>query len=78
MNDKSLDILLMIVFGLAGLVLLAAAWVMPGLQLDRVTATIGGAIGIGFAAIRWFMLHREHPDHPEKSVPVEVPVNDRP
>ncbi len=78
MKDKSLEIVLIIIFGLAGLVLLAATWVMPELQLDRVTATIGGAIGVGFAVIRWRMFHRESSDRAEKSVPVGVRANDRP
>lgn len=78
MNDKSLVIGLITIFGLAGLALLVAAWVMPELQPDRVTATIGGVIGIGFAVIRWLMLRRERPDLMEKSVPAKVRVNDRP
>ena len=72
MNDKSRGIGIIIIFGMAGLILLVAAWVMPELQSERVMATVGGVIGIGFAAIRGYMLRQETPRRREESIPVEI------
>ncbi len=75
MVDKSLSISLIIVFGLSGLALLLAAWTMPFMHEDRVTACIAGGVGIGFAAVRWFMLRHEM--HRREQVTVEVRENNQ-
>lgn len=72
MKDKSLDIGLMVIFGVAGFALLAAAWIVPDLQPDRLLATIGGGIGISFAIVRWRRLNHPHREEPDKPAPVRV------
>lgn len=56
MNDKGLTIWLMIVFGAAGLALIVGSWTMSYLASDRLFATIGGVIGVGFAVFRGLAL----------------------
>ena len=71
MNDKGLEIMLMALFGVAGLVLLIAAFVAPYLAHDRVLAVIGGSLGVGFAVSQAVRLRRlSH--HAEATVPVEA------
>lgn len=72
MNDKSFSITLIIVFGLSGLLLLIGAWTIPSLQTDKLTASLAGAIGIGFAAVRWILLRRESHTAHNETVPVRV------
>jgi hypothetical protein len=75
MKDKGLELVLMILFGGAGLVLLVAGLLLPYMASDRVLAAIGGALGIGFAltqALRLRRLHRRE----DASVPVEVPAGE--
>ncbi len=75
MKDKSLSIALIVIFGLSGLAMLAAAWSMPFQHVDRVTACIGGSIGIGFALIRTFMLRHEKQAESRLPAVVEIRSN---
>jgi len=60
MNNKGLEIVLMLLFGGAGLVLLVAGLELAYLAADRVVAIIGAALGIGFAVMQGFRLFRQH------------------
>lgn len=73
MADRSLSISLIVIFGLSGLALLLAAWTMPFMHEDRVTACIAGGVGIGFAIIRVFMLR--HENHRSERITVEAKEN---
>ena len=73
MNDSSLAIMLMVCFGLAGLVLLVAGWLMPYLASERVFVTIGGGGGVGFAAVRGLLLRRRR-SAAAKPLPVKADV----
>ena len=70
MNNRGLEIVLMLLFGGAGLVLLVAGLELPYLAADRVIAIIGGGLGIGFAALQGFRLLRSR--HRAAPVPVEI------
>ena len=72
MNDKSFSITLIIVFGLSGLLLLIGAWTIPSLQTDKITASLAGGIGIGFAAVRWILLRRESTTPRDETAAVRV------
>ena len=74
MNNRGLEIVLMVLFGGAGLVLLVAALELAYLAADRAIAIIGAALGIGFAAVQGFRLFRQH-RHAEPAV-VEVRSGD--
>jgi hypothetical protein len=52
--DKSMGILLMVIFGVAGVTAAALAWFCPALHLDRFEATLAGLIGVGFAVFQAF------------------------
>jgi hypothetical protein len=45
MNDKSLDIFLMVLFGAGGITILIVAWAQPMPVLERVLTTSIGLIG---------------------------------
>ena len=74
MLDRSLSISLIVIFGLSGLAMLLAAWTMPFMHEERLTACIAGGIGLGFAAIRWVILRQEL--HRKERVTVEVRERD--
>ena len=52
MTDKSLDIFLMVLFGLGGLAILTLAWVRPMPTSERILTTIIGAIGLVWVSLR--------------------------
>jgi hypothetical protein len=64
MNNKGLEIVLMVLFGGAGLILLIAGFELAYLAADRVIAIIGAALGIGFAAVQGFRLFRQRHTEP--------------
>jgi hypothetical protein len=73
--DKSIGILLMVVFGVSGAVAAALAWFFPSLNLDKVTGSLVGLVGIGFTAIQgWrFALAGEEDN---EAVTVEVKIEE--
>jgi len=52
MGDKSLGILLMSLFGIAGVTILMLAWLQPMPGLERILTTFIGIFGIGVALSR--------------------------
>jgi hypothetical protein len=52
MRDKSLDILLMALFGVSGIAILILAWWQPMPGLERILTIFIGIFGIGFALSR--------------------------
>ncbi len=52
MTDKSLDIFLMVLFGLGGLAILTLAWVQPMPASERILATVIGSIGLVWVFFR--------------------------
>lgn len=52
MTDKSLDIFLMVLFGLGGLAILTLAWVQPMPTSERILATVIGSIGLVWVFFR--------------------------
>ncbi|MDD5126626.1 MAG: hypothetical protein PHR43_00770 [Dehalococcoidales bacterium] len=46
MKDKSLNIVLMVLFGAPGIVLLGLSWMLPHLNEERAMALFAAAIGI--------------------------------
>lgn len=59
MKDKSLDIWLMVLFGGSGLAAVVLGWSLPGLQTDRLAATLVGLGGIAVAVIRGLILRKD-------------------
>ena len=58
MRDKSLDIWLIVLFGISGIAVLLLAWLLPTLESERIMATFAGAAGLFVALIRALMLKR--------------------
>ena len=52
MGDKSLDIFLMIVFGIGGIIILITAWIQPMSVLERVLTVSIGSIGLFWVLVR--------------------------
>lgn len=52
MNDKSLDIFLMVLFGAGGITILIVAWAQPMPVLERVLTTSIGLIGPFWVLVR--------------------------
>ncbi len=52
--EKSIGIILMVIFGISGVLVTALAWLVPALELDKVMATAAGFIGVGFNVFQGF------------------------
>ena len=52
MRDKSLDILLMILFGIGGIIILVLTWSQPMLLPERILSTSIGSIGLVWTTAR--------------------------
>ncbi len=52
MNDKSLRIFLMALFGVGGMTILIFAWVQPMSAAERVLTTFIGSFGLLWAVVR--------------------------
>ncbi len=52
MNDKSLHILLMALFGVGGMTILIFAWVQPMSAAERVLTTFIGSFGLLWVVVR--------------------------
>jgi ABC-type transporter Mla subunit MlaD len=71
MEDRSLGVWLMVIFGVSGVAAVVLAWLLPSLQSDRIPATIVGLAGIGVAIFRGLMLRKDQVEPAEK-LTVEV------
>ena len=58
MKDKSLDIWMIVLFGISGIAVLLLAWLLPTLESERILATFAGSAGLFVALIRALMLKR--------------------
>ncbi len=72
--EKALGVLLMVLFGISGLVAAALAWLIPSLNLDKTMATLAGVIGVGFAVFQG--LRFRHYGH-ATSEPIKVATEDK-
>jgi len=52
MRDKSLGILLMVIFGLSGVAILLLAWLQPMAGSERILATLAGSVGLLLASLK--------------------------
>ena len=58
MKDKSLDITLIIVFGISGIVVTLMAWLWPAMESERITATLAGMLGLFIGLARYIGLRK--------------------
>ena len=65
MRDKSLDILLMVLFGVGGITILILTWAQPMHIADRILATFIAVSGLGWVLARVMFL---------KPIPVKTSI----
>ena len=58
MKDKSLEIMLMAVFGITGLTITMMAWLWPAMEAQRIMATLVGLGGILTAVYKYIGLKK--------------------
>ena len=76
MKDKSLDILLVALFGLSGMAVLTLAWVQPMVISERILTVIIGSIGLIVALTKWLMLKSALARENTRPVLVEISIKD--
>ena len=72
MRDKSLDIMLMVFFGISGIVILMMAWLTPMSASERVLTAIIGLSGLFVALVRVLPLRSRRDSAGAERVLVEV------
>ncbi len=77
MSDKSLDIFLMVLFGMGGITLLILAWAQPMPLMERILIISAGLIGIFWVLIRLLGLRSLPAKTGMDKIPPEVEVKGR-
>ena len=77
MRDKSLDIWLIMLFGISGIAVLLLAWLWPTLESERIMATFAGSAGLFVALIRGLMLKRSLVTTYNEPTTIKVETEDR-
>jgi hypothetical protein len=76
MKDKSLEISLIVIFGITGLAITALAWSWPAMESERIMATLAGLAGISIALFKYAGLRKMIRRDVER-VPVRVEARDK-
>ncbi|HEY50962.1 MAG TPA: hypothetical protein G4O20_04070 [Dehalococcoidia bacterium] len=76
MRDRSLSMLLMVLFGISGIFILAFVWLQPMSGMERALSTILGAIGLGIALSRIPQLKLSKEGTETEKVAVEAETGD--
>jgi hypothetical protein len=77
MTDKTLNILLTLLFGIGGIAVSLLAWLQPMPVSGRILATFVGMLGLSWAIIRWPLMYSRS-DIDTVKVPAEVKTKDKP
>ncbi|MFQ5996935.1 MAG: hypothetical protein ACE5KP_04855 [Dehalococcoidales bacterium] len=78
MRDKSLGILLMVLFGIAGITVLLLAWLWPMPGSERIMTTFVGVFGLGVALSQVASVKSAKPRADTEQVMIKVLVQDKP
>ena len=78
MKDKSLGILLMVLFGISGIAILTLAWLRPMPGLERVLTTFIGVFGLFVAVSRVPLLKSPKAETNTEQFMLKVGVQDKP
>ena len=78
MRDKSLNIFLIVLFGMSSIAILMLAWLWQMPESERILATFIGSIGLFVVFIRALMLRSLHASTESEQVAVEIEVEDKP
>ena len=76
MKDKSLEIMLMAVFGITGLTITMMAWLWPAMEAQRIMATLVGLVGILTAVYKYVGL-RKLSRQGEERIAIRVEANEK-
>ena len=76
-KDKSLDIFLLVLFGISGISILTLAWLWPMTGVERILTSLIGASGFLVALSRLPLLKSEKDKMDDESATVEVGVEDK-
>ena len=76
MQDRSLDILLISVFGITGAAILMLAWLLPMPTLEKIMAALIGLSGISMALTRAFLFRSQSAVADSEKVTVAVEARD--
>lgn len=76
MRDKSLGVLLGLIFGLSGMAMVALAWVGPMVQAERILRVVVGSSGLILAVVLSLLL-RSLPAKADDVVVDPVKVDDK-
>jgi hypothetical protein len=71
-EDKSLGILLILLFGISGIAIIMLAWLWAALTSGKIVATLVGSAGLFIALTRIFMLKRFSVKADKERIPVKV------
>ena len=78
MKDRSLNILLMLLFGVSGIAIMTLVWVRPVPASDRILSTLAGSAGL-LVVFTQVLLLKSSPSKVEtEQVLVEVETEKRP
>jgi len=77
MRDKSLDILLMAIFGTSGIAILLLAWLQPMVDSERILTTLIGSVGLLLASIKAKQAKSSPVTTGNRQKPVKVEAEDR-
>ena len=77
-RDKTLDIFLMVLFGMGGITILILAWAQPMPLPGRILTTSIGSIGLFWVLIRILLLHSVLAKMGTAKVPEEDEVEKKP
>lgn len=75
-RDRSLSLILMVLFGISGTLILVFTWLQPMPGMERVLSTVFGAIGLGVALSRIPLLRFPKAGTEAGKVPVEIKARD--
>ena len=75
-RDRSLSLILMVLFGTSGMLILVFTWLQPMSGAERVLSTVFGAIGLGVALSRIPLTRLPKMETEAGRVPVEAKTGD--
>jgi len=75
-GDRSLSMLLMVLFGISSTIILVFTWLQPMSGMERALSTVLGAIGLGVALSRIPLLRVPKAVAEAAKVPVEAETRD--
>ena len=77
-RDRTLGILFMVFFGLAGITVVILGWTQPMSASERILTTSAGSLGLLVALIQTLLFKSKRTDTGDTPVPVEVRIEDEP